>query len=73
MTSREEFQKKLGQNVRRVRISRLLTLERLALEAGIPYSQVSRIELGKRNPSCYTIFTLSKTLAVSTEEFFNIK
>ena len=72
MTSKEEFQKTFGQNVRRVRNGRSLTVEKLALEAGIPYSQVSRIELGKRNPSGYTIYILSKTLDVCPSEFFNL-
>lgn len=70
MTNKEEFQKKLGQNVRRVRNGKSLTVEKLALEAGMPYSQVSRIELGKRNPSSYTIYILSRTLEVCPSEFF---
>lgn len=71
MTSKEEFQKTFGQNVRRVRNGKALTVEKLALEAGIPYSQVSRIELGKRNPSGYTIYILSRTLEVCPSVFFN--
>jgi transcriptional regulator with XRE-family HTH domain len=70
MTTKEEFQKAFGQNVRRVRNGRSLTVEKLALEAGIPYSQVSRIELGKRNPSGYTIYILSKALDVCPSELF---
>ena len=70
MHDKLEFQKQLGQNVRRVRNGKSLTVEKLALEAGIPYSQVSRIELGKRNPSGYTLYILSQTLDVSPSEFF---
>ena len=70
MNTKQEFQKQLGQNVRRVRNGKSLTVEKLSLEAGIPYSQVSRIELGKRNPSGYTIYILSRTLDVSPSEFF---
>jgi transcriptional regulator with XRE-family HTH domain len=73
MYNKQEFQKTLGQNIRRVRNGKSLTVEKLALEAGIPYSQVSRIELGKRNPSSYTIYVLSKTLEVSPSEFFESK
>ena len=72
MNTKEEFQKTLGQNIRRVRNDKSLTVEKLALEAGIPYSQVSRIELGKRNPSGYTLYILSRTLDVSPSEFFKI-
>ena len=70
MHNKLEFQKQLGQNVRRIRNGKSLTVEKLALEAGIPYSQVSRIELGKRNPSGYTLYILSKTLDVSPSVFF---
>ena len=72
MTTKQEFQKTLGQNIRRVRNQKSLTVEELAIEAGMPYSQVSRIELGKRNPSSYTIYILSRTLDVSPSEFFEI-
>lgn len=70
MYDKQEFQKTLGQNIRRVRNGKFLTVEKLALEAGMPYSQVSRIELGKRNPSGYTLYILSKTLDVSPSVFF---
>ena len=70
MKNKKDFQKLLGQNVRRVRNRKSLTVEGLALEAGISYSQVSRIELGKRNPSGYTIYILSRTLEVSPAELF---
>ena len=70
MHDKQKFQKTLGQNIRRVRNGKSLTVEKLALEAGIPYSQVSRIELGKRNPSGYTLYILSKTLDVSPSVFF---
>jgi hypothetical protein len=72
INTKQEFQKHLGLNIRRVRNGKSLTVEKLALEAGIPYSQVSRIELGKRNPSGYTIYILSKTLEVNPSEFFDI-
>ena len=72
INTKEEFQKHLGSNIRRVRNGKCLTVEKLALEAGIPYSQVSRIELGKRNPSCYTLFIISKTLEVNPSVLFEV-
>jgi transcriptional regulator with XRE-family HTH domain len=72
INTKQEFQKHLGLNIRRVRSGKSLTVEKLALEAGIPYSQVSRIELGKRNPSCYTLYIISKTLEVNPSELFDI-
>ncbi|MCA2665045.1 MAG: helix-turn-helix transcriptional regulator [Microcystis sp. M064S2] len=73
MCNREEFQSRLGSNIRRIRLDKELTVEQLGLESGVGYSQVSRIELGKRNPTAYTLFILSNTLEVNPDEFFKIK
>ena len=40
-----------GQNVRRVRLERGLTLEALADEVGLAYTYVGQIERGQRNPT----------------------
>jgi transcriptional regulator with XRE-family HTH domain len=72
MSTKEEFQTLLGQNVRRLRKYRNYTVEDLGLESGLGYSQVSRIELGKRNPTAYTLYMLSKALDVSPSEFFKL-
>ena len=69
MYKKNTFQSLLGKNIRRVRISRNLTIEQLAHEANLTYSQVSRIELGKINTSVYTLHILSHTLDVSPMEF----
>jgi transcriptional regulator with XRE-family HTH domain len=68
---KQAFKELLGQNVRKVRINRKLSVEKLALEAGLAYSQVSRIELGKISTSAYTLFLLSRTLKVSPSAFFD--
>jgi transcriptional regulator with XRE-family HTH domain len=72
MNTKEQFQKQLGINLRKVRNEKLLTVEKLALEAGIAYSQISRIELGKRNPSGYTLYILSQTLDVCPSKLFEL-
>jgi transcriptional regulator with XRE-family HTH domain len=70
MSNKEDFQTLLGKNVRRIRIDKNYTVEDLGFESGLGYSQVSRIELGKRNPTAYTLFILSKALQVCPSEFF---
>jgi len=70
MTDKQVFQKVLGQNLRRLRSEKNLTIEQLALDAGLAYSQISRIELGKLNATAYTVHILSQTLGVSPSEFF---
>jgi transcriptional regulator with XRE-family HTH domain len=71
MDTKQKFKKLLGHNVRRVRVDRRLSVEKLALEAGLAYSQVSRIELGKISTSAYTIYVISRTLEVSPAVFFD--
>lgn len=68
MKTKEEFQLELGNNVRRIRTMRNWSIEKLALETGLTYSQIGRIELGKRNPTTYTVYILTKTLNVCASE-----
>lgn len=70
MNTREDLQILIGKNLRRIRQQNNITVEKLGLDSGIGYSQVSRIELGKRNPTAYTLFILSNTLNVCPSEFF---
>ena len=70
MDPKEKFIKNLGRNIRTIRIERKLTVEEVALDAGIPYSQISRVELGKRNPTAYTLHLISKSLNCCPSEFF---
>ncbi|MFN5421819.1 MAG: helix-turn-helix domain-containing protein [bacterium] len=71
MNNKQQFTEVFGNNVRKVRTERRMTLEQLSLEAGLTYSQISRIELGKINTSAYTVYLLSKTLQVSPSELFS--
>jgi transcriptional regulator with XRE-family HTH domain len=70
MQSKEEFKSLLGNNIRRARVSKKMTVEQLALEAGLTYSQVSRIELGKINTSAYTIHLIAETLSIPPAQLF---
>ncbi len=70
MYNREELQVIVGNNIRKFRISKELTVEQLGLESGVGYSQISRIELGKRNPTAYTLYLIAIALKVNPAEFF---
>ena len=70
MNSKENFLKILGENIRNERIKKSFTIEHLALEADLSYSQISRIELGKRNATAYTLYIISETLDVCPSTFF---
>lgn len=43
----------------------------LANEAGLPHSQIGRIETCKTNPTVSTIFKIARALNVSPAEIFN--
>lgn len=62
--------KKVGTKIREIRTNKGLSIEKLANEAGIDYTQLSRIELGKINTSVYQVYVISKSLSVSVPEIF---
>jgi hypothetical protein len=62
----------LGNNIRRQRFELGLTVEQLALNSGLTYSQVSRIELGKISTSAFTIYIISNTLNTSPAILFEM-
>lgn len=73
MKTKEEFQRELGSNLRKLRTMRNWSIEKLALESGLTYSQVGRLELGRRNPTAYTIYILSNTLQIKPADIFEGK
>jgi transcriptional regulator with XRE-family HTH domain len=68
--SKEEVTKKLGNSIRTIRQAKQLSIERLALDSGIEYTHLSRIELGKINTSIYHLYRISKSLNVSLNDLF---
>lgn len=67
---KEAFTVQLGQNIRKLRKKSSLTVEQLALETGLTYSQISRIELGKIKTSAYTTYLIAKTLKINLSKLF---
>lgn len=58
----------IGNRVRSLRHKIGYTMEELAFEVGIEYTQLSRIERGKINTSIYQLFLLSRALKVPFSE-----
>jgi len=73
IVSKSEFTVIVGANVRSYRLKANLTIEQLAFNAGLTYSQVSRIELGKIKTSAYTLYVLSKHLKVTPNELLVVQ
>ncbi len=61
----------MGRNLRRLRLERGLSQERLAYDADIAPSFISQIENGKRSPTVTLLSDLAKTLRVPIVEFFD--
>ncbi|WP_291756956.1 helix-turn-helix transcriptional regulator [Brevundimonas sp.] len=60
-----------GRNVRRIRMSRGVTLEALAHDVGLAYSYVGQIERGGRNPTLDVVERLATALKVSSIELLS--
>lgn len=64
----EEFMGDVGNKIRQVRISKGLTIEKLAFKCEVSYSQISRMELGKVNFTISFLPKIAKALNVSVHE-----
>jgi transcriptional regulator with XRE-family HTH domain len=70
MRTKEEISSVLGHRIRTLRIKNKMTMEELALESGMDYSQLSRIERGKINTSVYQVYILARVLNVPVDSVF---
>ena len=62
--------KKFGENLRKIRLAKGLSQEFIATRAGIPVSQIGRIERGEINTTISTAYLLSNVLEVKIEYLF---
>ncbi|KAA6474557.1 helix-turn-helix transcriptional regulator [Agrobacterium rhizogenes] len=60
----------IGWNLRRLRVARGLSQERLAFEAEIDRSYVGRVERGGENVTVATLEAFAKVLSVNVSELF---
>jgi transcriptional regulator with XRE-family HTH domain len=65
-----DIRQTIGWNLRRLRVSKGLSQERLALEANIDRSYVGRIERGMENVTVSAIEALARVLEVNVSELF---
>lgn len=52
----------IGNNVRRLREKRMLTVRELAKRAGVSHSMISRIERGEQSPSAAKLLLIANAL-----------
>ncbi|WP_064832595.1 helix-turn-helix domain-containing protein [Rhizobium phaseoli] len=65
-----DVRRTIGWNLRRLRVDRGLSQERLALEAEIDRSYVGRVERGRENVTVATLEAFAKVLSVGVSELF---
>ena len=66
-----ESRRLIAHNLKRIRLSRRISQEALALEAGVDRTYVSGLERGVRNPSVELLDRLAKKLSIKTAELFS--
>ena len=62
-----ELTRAVGENIKRIRKSKKLSMERLAAESGVSRSMLGQIERGEANPSVAILGKLAKALKVPAE------
>ena len=67
----QDWCKTLGKNVRKIRLQRGITQEKLAFEAEIDLTYVGGIERGKRNPSLLVMARIAEALSVPLAKLLN--
>ena len=70
-TDKDEFKKLFGENLKKIRKTKNLSFRKLATRCNIDYSDISKIEKGKRSIQLSTIFQLAKALNVYPKELFD--
>ncbi|HEY4513431.1 MAG TPA: helix-turn-helix transcriptional regulator [Candidatus Paceibacterota bacterium] len=60
--------KKLGQNMKRIRLSKQMTQGDICRKLGVDRAYISNVESGNKNPTLSTITKLAKALGVSVED-----
>jgi transcriptional regulator with XRE-family HTH domain len=62
--------KLVGLNIRRLRVEREVSQERLAFDSGVDRSYLGGVERGEENPTVDVLDRLAATLAVPIDELF---
>ena len=60
-----------GNNLRKLRQVKNLSMEKLSYEVDVDISQIHRIEKGKINPTLSTLSALAKALDISLKDLFD--
>lgn len=67
----KDFVAIFGTNVRRIRMSKNMSMEDLAFASDMEYSQISRIERGIINTKISTANNIAKSLEIPVKDLFD--
>jgi ribosome-binding protein aMBF1 (putative translation factor) len=67
--NKKSIVQKVGMNIRRLRLEKKLSMEKVSLESGIEYSQISRIERGIINTTIYQLNKIAQNKKSYTGQF----
>ncbi|MDP1811742.1 MAG: helix-turn-helix transcriptional regulator [Sediminibacterium sp.] len=68
-----DYCKSFGENLRKIRKKKGLTMMELAFEADIEYSQIAKIERGVSNTTISTAYRLANALEIKPFELFRFE
>ena len=68
MKEKSELKRLLGGNIKRLRLSRNWGVVGLADSAGVAFSSVSHIEIGRLLPNVYTLHRIACALGVTIDQ-----
>jgi len=69
--SQKDILKKIGENIRELRIERRLSQFQLNVDSELSKNQVGRIERGEHIPNIITLIKISEALKVNISEILN--
>lgn len=67
-----DVRKRIGWNLRRLRVERELTQEDFATDSGFDRGYISGVERGVRNPSVVVVARIADALDVDVSELFDL-
>ena len=71
MISLTKLDNSFGKSLRKRRLAKLLSQEALALESDLSRGYISDLEMGKKDPSLFTVFKLSRGLKIKPSAFID--
>ncbi|GHV08237.1 hypothetical protein FACS1894160_2200 [Bacteroidia bacterium] len=69
---KEEINRQIGMNIRKLRVSRNLSIMEFSDKLNIEYNNLIRIEKGRTNPTLSTLSKISRALSVKLTDIVDI-